>query len=186
MAEEILNEQQWNSIHEKYDRLFWKISHWISGDIATASLEDNYQDLRLITLGIVAAYERKTGKKFDEFFGTKLFDQYFKTGLWNFKNNKGAKIKDRYALTKYAVSANDNEEVLQIVDKKSASWAQYYSEVLEKFDGLPKVLLKELYEDPTLLMSNGKLNIKALSERLKLSIWNTKRLLRKVQKVIKL
>ena len=109
-----VSSEQWVKIDTKYNGLFWAISHRISGDKALASLEDNFADLQIVALEAVAGFEKKTGRKFDEFWGEKLFDQYFKTCLWNFKNNKGARIAQRYNINRDVVSTSQNEEVLKL------------------------------------------------------------------------
>ena len=96
----MLTDQQVELIEEKYGKLIHKISNWISGDNMISSHDDNVQDLWLAVMEAVRGYSKKENQVFEEFWGSRGFDKYLKTCLWNLKNNKGAKITKKYPVTK--------------------------------------------------------------------------------------
>ena len=111
----MLTNDQWDKIDQKYGKLMYKISYQISGDDkATSSFEDNLQDIRLAAMEAVMGFEKQNkgaNGSFDEFWGSKGFDQYIKTCMWTKKNNKGAKITKKAPILKGTVST-DKEELL--------------------------------------------------------------------------
>ena len=112
----MLTNDQWTKIDKKYAKLMYKISHQISGDTAIANFDDNLQDIRIAAMDAVVGFEKQNGGangKFDDFWGSKGFDQYIKTCMWTKKNNKGAKITKKAPILKGTVST-DREEILQI------------------------------------------------------------------------
>ena len=112
----MLTNDQWTKIEDKYGRLMYKISHQISGDTAISSFDDNLQDIRIAAMDAVAGFEKQNegaNGKFDEFWGSKGFDQYIKTCMWTKKNNKGAKITKKASILKGTVST-ESEEVLAL------------------------------------------------------------------------
>ena len=111
-----MNNTQLQLIEEKYGKLLHKIAHNISGDYALASHEDNVQDLWVAVIHSIDGYAKKENLTFDEFWGSVGFDKYIKTCLWNLKNNKGAKITQKFNINRDTVSISDNEEVLTIID----------------------------------------------------------------------
>ncbi|HHZ81210.1 MAG TPA: hypothetical protein EYN64_00570, partial [Flavobacteriales bacterium] len=116
-----MNDEQMELIEDKYGRLIHKIGHWISGDNAISSHQDNTQDIWIAAMEAIKGYEKKENMKFEEFWGSKGFDKYIKTCLWNVKNSKGARITKRLPLTRGTVSIIDNEEVLSLQDPHSLS-----------------------------------------------------------------
>ena len=112
----MLTSDQWQKIDNKYGKLMYKISHQISGDAATANFDDNLQDIRLAAIEAVIGFEKQregANGSFEDFWGTKGFDQYIKTCMWTKKNNKGAKITKKAPILRGTVST-EKEEVLQI------------------------------------------------------------------------
>jgi len=105
-----MNDQQWEKILKKYKGLMYMIGHRIGGDKIANDFDDSQQELALTAIDAVAAYTKKTGKKFDDFFGTVQFDKYIKTCLWNKKNNLGNKIKKKYGI-RNCVSLSANPEL---------------------------------------------------------------------------
>jgi len=161
--------EQWQKIDEKYGNLMWKISYKISGDNAIANLEDNHADLQVAALEAIEGFKKKTGKTADEFLGTKLFDQYFKTCLWNAKNNKGSKIAKKYHLTRDTVSASEYEDIIQ--DSENSSRGQYYnfdSATVFPFEltTLEQQIVDLTVDDPNMLKDNGTLNVSLLSKEM--------------------
>ena len=153
-------------IEQKYGKLIHKIGHWISGDNAIAGHEDNTQDIWIAAMEAIRGYSKKENQTFDEFWGSRGFDKYLKTCLWNVKNSKGAKITKKYPLTKGSVDVVGNEEVLSLEDTHTIS-----PEVALFLEDLPHVLNEEqvkivklLVEDPKYIKPSGKANIKALAK----------------------
>jgi len=175
-----MNNEQMELIEQKYGRLIHKIGHWISGDNAIAGHEDNTQDIWIAAMEAIRGYSKKENQTFDEFWGSKGFDKYLKTCLWNVKNSKGAKITKKYPITKGTVDVVGNEEVLILEDPYS-----YCAESDILFEELPSLLndeqkeiVKLVVEDPHFIKPSGKANINALAKKLGKS-WN------EVQRIIK-
>lgn len=176
----MLNDDQWQLIEEQYGMLMRKICYKISGDKALASFDDNLQDLQIAALEAVIGYEKQhdgDNGKFDEFWGSKGFDQYIKTVLWNHKNSKGKNIAKRYNINRDTVSANENQEVIMMQDEKSNS-----NELTYFFDDLKDILkdkqediLRELLKSPELIRKNGKVNVHHLATRLGDTVYETKK-----------
>jgi len=159
--------EQWEKIDVKYSSLLWTISHRISGDRALASLEDNFADLQIVALEAVAGFEKKTGRKFDEFWGDKLFDQYIKTCLWNFKNNKGGKIAQRYNINRDVVSTSQNEEVLKLESKNGSQFDFdfFLEDISTQFSEEQKEVLEALVRCPSCVKVNGSINISKVAKK---------------------
>ena len=65
-----MNERQLELITEKYGKLIHKIGHWISGDNAIASHEDNTQDIWIAAMEAIRGYAKKENQTFVQFWGT--------------------------------------------------------------------------------------------------------------------
>jgi len=161
-----MNDKQLELIEEKYGKLIHKIGHWISGDTAISSHDDNTQDIWIAAMEAIRGYEKKENMTFDEFWGTKGFDKYIKTCLWNVKNSKGAKITKKFNITRNTVDIVDNEEVLQ---KEDSSVACSDTDIfLEQIQPMltedQRVLVRSILEDPTYIKPSGKVNINALAK----------------------
>jgi len=183
----MLTDEQWTKIDKKYGNLMYKISHQISGDRAIAGFDDNLQDIRLAAMEAVMGFEKQNdgaNGTFDEFWGSRGFDQYIKTCLWTKKNNKGAKITKRYPLTKGTVST-DKEEVLNLEDD---SYDPHFPLFLEELGFCLSRIQHDLIElavkDPTYLKPSGKLNIKRLSETLGMSWFETNKLVNGISEAL--
>jgi hypothetical protein len=181
-----MNDHQMQLIEEKYGKLIHKIGHWISGDNAIAGHEDNTQDIWIAAMDAIRGYEKKENQTFDQFWGSKGFDKYLKTCLWNVKNSKGAKITKKYPITKGTVDVVGNEEVLCLEDPYSSSAE---SDIL--FEELPVMLDEEqrkvvrlLVDDPAYIKPSGYANINALAKELG-KTWNeTNKLIKSIAEKI--
>ena len=165
----MLNDDQWKLIDEKYGMLMKKICHKISGDNATANFDDNFQDLQMAALEAVIGYEKQNdgqNGKFDDFWGSKGFDQYIKTVLWNHKNSKGKNISKKYHITRDTVSVSNNEEVIKLEDEKSNSFefSLFLQDVHNTLPNRESNVLRELIQSPNLIKPNGKVNLSLLAE----------------------
>ena len=164
----MLTSEQWEKIDKKYGKLMYTISYQISGDRAIANFDDNLQDIRMAAMDAVAGFEKQhegANGKFDEFWGSKGFDQYIKTCLWTKKNNKGAKIVKRYPLTKGTVSM-EHEAVLHLEDDTyDPQFPLFLEELGFCLTPEQQALIDMVVKEPALIKANGKLNIKRISEK---------------------
>tara|TARA_R110002051_G_scaffold297875_1_gene364456 strand:+ start:192 stop:749 length:558 start_codon:yes stop_codon:yes gene_type:complete len=179
--------EQWDKIDGKYNGLLWTISHRISGDRALASLEDNHADLQIVALEAVAGFQKKTGRTFDEFWGDKLFDQYIKTCFWNFKNNKGGKIAQRYNINRDVVSTSQNEEVLKLESKNGSQFDFNYflEDISAQFDEEQREVLEALVRCPSCVKVNGSVNISKVAKKVNKGWQQTSDLVDGLEKVLR-
>lgn len=161
-----MNDKQLELIEQKYGKLIHKIGHWISGDNAISSHDDNTQDIWIAAMEAIRGYEKKENLTFDEFWGTRGFDKYIKTCLWNVKNSKGAKITKKFNITRNTVDIVDNEEVLQKEDPSVSSPETdiFIEEIQPMLNGDQQTLVRAILEDPTYIKPSGKVNINALAK----------------------
>ena len=183
----MLTEMQWSKIERKYGKLMYKISHQISGDSAIASFEDNLQDIRLAAMEAVVGFERQNdgaNGKFDEFWGSKGFDQYIKTCMWTKKNNKGAKITKKIPILKGTVSTH-KEEILRLEGPTHIPESvMIFEEVTLNLTPVQKQIVDLAVQDPTYVKPSGKLNVKRISEELGLSWFETDKHIKNLSVVI--
>tara|TARA_R110000803_G_scaffold205785_1_gene272679 strand:+ start:102 stop:674 length:573 start_codon:yes stop_codon:yes gene_type:complete len=172
MTNTITNEQ-WAKIDKKYAKLMMKISHQISGDAATAQFDDNLQDIRLSAMEAVMGFEKQNegaNGTFDQFWGTKGFDQYIKTCMWTKKNNKGAKITKKAAILKGTVST-DKEEILEMEEcTGDPEVAMMLEEISYLLNPTQKAIVSMVVKDPTLIKPSGKINVAQIAETMN-STW---------------
>jgi hypothetical protein len=168
-----MNNKQMQLIEDKYGKLIHKIGHWISGDTAISSHQDNIQDIWIAAIEAIRGYEKKEAQTFEEFWGSKGFDKYIKTCMWNVKNSKGAKITKKFPITRGTVDIIDNEEVLQMEALDSFS---VDSKIL--LEELPRLLSQEhthiinlIVGDPRYIKPSGKANVSAIAKEMGKS-WN--------------
>jgi DNA-directed RNA polymerase specialized sigma24 family protein len=163
---ELMNDKQLELIEQKYGKLIHKIGHWISGDNAISSHDDNTQDIWIAAMEAIRGYEKKENLTFDEFWGTRGFDKYIKTCLWNVKNSKGAKITKKFNITRNTVDIVDNEEVLQKEDPSVSSPETdiFIEEIQPMLNADQQTLVRAILEDPTYIKPSGKVNINALAK----------------------
>ena len=157
----------------------YKISHKISGDAATANFDDNLQDIRMAAIEAVIGFEKQNdgaNGKFEDFWGSKGFDQYIKTVLWTKKNNKGAKITKKAPILKGTVST-DKEEVLNMeADVVDLEAALFLEEITYSFDDDQREVIGELLRDPKLVKPNGNINISKLADCVQKTWYETRKI----------
>ena len=168
-----MNDKEMQLIEEKYGKLIHKIGHWISGDNAIAGHDDNTQDIWIAAMEAIRGYSKKENQTFDEFWGTRGFDKYIKTCLWNVKNSKGAKITKKYPITKGTVDVVGNEEVLQREDKSliAPETEMYIKEINEILTKDQSKVVRCILDDPKYIKPSGKVNKNALAKELD-KTWN--------------
>ena len=160
----------YDHMESKYGKLMHKISHWISGDIAIASHDDNVQDLWLVAYTTMETFSRLNLEQypngFEDYKDTKHWDKYIKTALWNNKNSRGAKITKKFNITRNTVDIVDNEEVLQKEDPSVACSDTdiFLEEIQPMLTDDQRVLVRSILEDPTYIKPSGKVNINALAK----------------------
>tara|TARA_Y100000310_G_scaffold345209_1_gene462688 strand:- start:3291 stop:3869 length:579 start_codon:yes stop_codon:yes gene_type:complete len=164
-----MTNEQWKKIQDKYQRLIYTIAYRIGGDEVAHDFDDNVQELCITAMDAVKAFQKKTGKEFDEFFDTLDFHKYIKTCLWNKKNNVGNKIKKKYGI-RNCVSLSANPDMFS-----THTGAVYGSSSLEvkdatedfaydvDLDDHQREILKNVLGDFRLIKPDGKLNISKLS-----------------------
>jgi len=168
-----MNDKQLELIEQKYGKLIHKIGHWISGDNAIASHDDNTQDIWIAAMEAIRGYSKKENQTFDEFWGSVGFDKYLKTCLWNVKNSKGAKITKKYPITRGTVDVVGNEEVLQredasLISPETEVFIKEISEILSKDQAH---VVKCILDDPRYIKPSGKVNTNALAKEMG-KTWN--------------
>lgn len=89
-----LTEQDWNYILEKYGKLYYTIANtFVTSDLAVWSKEDFIEELKLHTYKIVESFSKTAGLSFfEDFKDTVDFDKYYKTCIWNKRNEIGSRI----------------------------------------------------------------------------------------------
>ena len=164
-----MTDQQWDKILKKYKRLMYTIAHKIGGDKIANDFDDSQQELALTAMDAIAAYTKKTGKKFDEYFGTIAFDKYIKTCLWNKKNNLGNKIKKKYGI-RNCVSLSANPELFSTEqgDVYGSSSLEVQETVLSAcedvgLDSVEQEIVNCVLGDMRLIKPDGSFNISKLS-----------------------
>lgn len=186
----MITNTQWEQYLDKYKNLMWKISHMISGDYAISNLEDNYADLCQVALESIEGFEKKTGRQFDDYFTDKLFDGYTKTCLWTLKARKGSKITKKFPLTNKQIPLENEEgEVMDIEDRSicdpsSIACNMDYVEHLNKDKELGKIV-DNILLDPSILSADGKLNIQALSKKMKKSPYILSKKVNQLKSILK-
>ena len=161
-----ITELQYQFIMSKYERLLWKIAHWISGDVATASLADNYQDLCLKVVEATVAYASKVGNPISEILETEGYGKYLKTCLWNCKNHKGINLKKRYHIQRDSVSLSKVTGIVEAVPYDGSMRMENVAFFNELQDILPERstrVLKAVMSDPSIIKKNGRININAVA-----------------------
>ena len=168
----MLTELQYNELEDRYGKLLYKIAHWISGDVATATIEDNVQELWLSLFETINTFTRLNSDAYpdgyEDFKDTAHWNKYVKTALWNNKNSRGKKITQKFNIQRDTVSTWKNEEVMEREDYS------YESVDFHMFlEDLPKLLTdKELHavrlivENPTLINDQGNANRSALAKQM--------------------
>jgi NADPH-dependent ferric siderophore reductase len=121
---------------------------------------------------------------FDEFWGTKGFDQYIKTCMWTKKNNKGAKITKKAPILKGTVST-DKEEILEIEEcTGDPEIAMLLEEISYHLTPTQQAIVTMVVKDPNLIKPSGKMNIKQIAEALDLTWFETDKQIKSLSMVL--
>ena len=185
MSLEISNEAL-DHILKKYEKLMIKITYNITGDNAVgSSFDDNMQELRIKSIEALHAFSRQTGEKnLDFLVKTRGFDKYLKTCMWNLKNSTGTKIvKNTKVLGEYRLSYNDHN--LDVEDTSVCLDFPVFNEDL-KLNLSPThcTALSFIIEDPSVLKSNGRLNVAKLARKMDLPWYDVKKVVDRISSLI--
>tara|TARA_Y100000385_G_C12744199_1_gene488108 strand:- start:48 stop:620 length:573 start_codon:yes stop_codon:yes gene_type:complete len=168
----MLTELQYNELDDRYGKLVYKIAHWISGDSATANIEDNVQDLWLVLFETINTFSRLNSdvypEGYEDFKDTSHWNKYVKTALWNSKNSKGTKIAQRYNITRDTVSTWENHEVLEKEDYsfESVDFSLFLEDLPKLLSEKELRVVRLLVDDPNLINEQGDANKSALARQL--------------------
>jgi hypothetical protein len=185
----MLTDEKWALIDEKYGMLLAKICYKINGDGATCSFDDNLQDLRIAVIEAVKGFEKQgdgANGSFEEFWGTKGFDKYIKTCLWNYKNNKGANVTKKLKLYKKLVSISNNPEVLDLegLDSSYAENMAFVNEITHGMNPIQTKIVKVVSRDHKFIKANGKLNVSKLAKKLGVSRYDIESHIQDMKEII--
>ena len=154
--------EQIEKIKSKYGNLIYAIAYRIGGDAVTNSFEDSVQNLYISAMDACEAYKRKTGKEFDEYFGTTEFGKYIKSTLWNKKNNVGKKITKKLNINSH-LSLDENllgdESMYEGVDVSALSFDVLFEEDTRE-------LVELIIGDYSMIKPSGDINISKASREL--------------------
>jgi hypothetical protein len=185
-----LSSEDWARYLTKYDKLMWMISKRISGDLMTASVEDNYSDLCVAALESVKAFNVKTGNSFDEMMSNKLFDQYTKTVLWNRKNKNGKRLTQRMPFINKIKSIDvlgvDEDTPFDIEDSKinfSLS-SIILDDIFKDIDSDSKKVLNAISMDSSVVSAEGKLKMLTLLRPTGLTPARAQTAVEKIEKIL--
>lgn len=184
-----ITSDQWELYLKKYSKLMWKISHRISGDAMTASLEDNYSDLCIAAIESINGFNKKTGKSFDEMITMKLFDQYTKTCLWTAKARKGVKLTERMPFRNRHISIDmmrDQDDVTFDVPDTSST-ARYADvearDMYTRYDTRIQRLIDVLAKNPDLMTESGDLKVYPIAKKLGITAKNVMELIKSMENI---
>lgn len=185
-----LSSEDWARYLSKYDKLMWMISKRISGDLMTASVEDNYSDLCVAALESVKAFNVKTGNSFDEMMSNKLFDQYTKTVLWNRKNKNGKRLTQRMPFVNKVKSMGvlgvDEDTPFDIEDTSinySLS-SLVLDDIFKDVDEDSKKVLKAIALDSSVVSAEGNLKMLSLLRPTGLTPTQAKKAISSIEKIL--
>jgi len=162
-----LEQSTYIDLRERYEDLMFYISARISGDVGSASPEDNVQELWVSLMSAVETFGRLNGyDSYEEFKDDSSWNKYAKTALWNSKNSRGKRISKKYNITRDTVSTHGNEEVLQMADAAPDCLdTNMYIEELSGRLGYDEICtVRAILENPGYVKANGKLNRLAIGK----------------------
>ena len=172
----MLTELQYNELEDRYGKLLYKIAHWISGDVATATIEDNVQELWLSLFETINTFTRLNSDAYpdgyEDFKDTSHWNKYVKTALWNNKNSRGKKITQKFNIQRDTVSAWNNEEVMEKEDVsyESTEFNIFLEDMSNFLSPKEENIVRLLVSDPDMINDCGNANKSALASKLNL-VW---------------
>ena len=188
----IITDKQWEVYLSKYQNLLRLISQKISGDLMTASPEDNYSELCMAALDSIKGYHKKTGIPVDEFLETKLFDQYTKSSLWHYKAHKGVNLTKKmpfrnahFSIHPVTNDTGENDYTYDPVDNSlEASSTVVFDDMFNLQDPIVSKVISAIMADPNVLKSSGKVNTYRLIKPTGLKIEEINKAVRKIESIL--
>lgn len=157
-----LTAEQWDKLWERYKNLMYSISYRIGGDNICNSIEDSIQELSITAMDACRTYQAKTNLSFDEYFGTVNFNKYFKTCLWNRKNNNGLKIEKKRVVNTHATL---DEQIAETESNASIDVCPVSALIDDICLGDELTSVRDvLLQDNNMIKPNGKINVTKLSK----------------------
>lgn len=171
----MLTELQYNELEDRYGKLLYKIAHWISGDVATATIEDNVQELWLSLFETINTFTRLNSDAYpdgyEDFKDTAHWNKYVKTALWNNKNSRGKKITQKFGIQRDTVSTWNNEEVMEKEDMsfESIDFSLFLEDLSNFLTPKEETIVRLLVSNPDMVTETGNANKSALASNLSLT-----------------
>ncbi len=172
----MLTELQYNELDARYGKLLYKIAHWISGDLATATIEDNVQELWLSLFETINTFTRLNSDAYpdgyEDFKDTAHWNKYVKTALWNSKNSRGKKITQKFNIQRDTVSTWKNEELMEKEDVsyESTDFSMFLEDLSNFLSPKEESIVRLLVNNPEMINETGSANKSALAKKLNL-VW---------------
>lgn len=179
----MLTELQYNELEDRYGKLLYKIAHWISGDIATATIEDNVQELWLSLFETVNTFTRLNSEEYpngyEDFKDTAHWNKYIKTALWNNKNSRGKKITQKFNIQKDTVSTWNNPEVFEKEEMsfEGTDFSLFMEDLSNFLTPKEESIVRLLVNNPAMINESGNANKSALASSLDIPWAEASRLL---------
>lgn len=179
----MLTELQYNELDERYGKLIYKIAHWISGDLATATIEDNVQELWLSLFETVNTFTRLNSDAYpdgyEDFKDTAHWNKYVKTALWNNKNSRGKKITQKFNIQKDTVSTWNNPEVFEKEEMsfEGTDFSLFMDDLSNFLTPKEESIVRLLVNNPAMINESGNANKSALASSLDIPWAEASRLL---------
>jgi len=168
----MLTELQYNELDARYGKLLYKISHWITGDRATATIEDNVQELWLVLFETINTFSRLNSdaypEGYEDFKDTAHWNKYVKTSLWNSKNSRGKRITQKYSIQKDTVTTWNNDELLEKEDLsyESTEFSLFLEDLSNFLSPKEESIVRLLVNNPDMITETGNANTSALADKL--------------------
>tara|TARA_R100000458_G_scaffold35528_1_gene32919 strand:- start:6147 stop:6719 length:573 start_codon:yes stop_codon:yes gene_type:complete len=159
-----ITNDEFNKVWDKYKNLMYSISYRIGGDNICNSIEDSIQELSQTACEACLAYERKTGKTFDEYIDSFEFNKYIKTCLWNRKNNNGLKIEKKRAINRHCSLDEQIAETNTTAQSEVCPVSALINDVCLSDDLIS--VRDIIIQDSTMIKPNGRINVTKLSKHL--------------------
>lgn len=186
-----VSDQQWQKYLEKYQNLMWTVARKISGDNATANLEDNFSDICIAAMNSIDSYCKKESMSVDEALDHFGFDKYTKTVLWNHKNKKGALLTKKMPFRgrHFSIDApiDGNEDLTFDIEDKSFSASSVDQVTRDYFDDYNEdvqKIVQAILTDPNVVDSNGEVKLAALIKPTGLTIATIRNGVSKIKRLL--
>lgn len=164
-----MTQDEYDFIKKKYGNLIYKISHKITGDIGSCSIEDNIQELWIAAYDALDGYKRQgdgANGTFEEFKDTSGFDKYIKTVLWNNKKTRGIRATKHKEHFGSSVNVQDHKDILPDLSSDTSSVPKASAILPIKLTSEEQKVLKVLLDNPSVIKPSGGIDCTKLSRHL--------------------